>query len=131
MRYAPECATIPLGTGTAGGSLRLIRARKRTISATKRHSLISFDGQGQNSVGQSLPSNRVGLSMPKTNRSTPHTRAFRRRLRAAGGAEVLFQLPRETVALLDAIKERHGLRNRSQALLQLIEQKGAIAQQTS
>ena len=30
--------------------------------------------------------------MPKTNRSTPHTRAFRQRLRAAGGEEVLFQL---------------------------------------
>ena len=28
-----------------------------------------------------------------------------------------------TVAMLDAIKERQGLRNRSQALLQLIEQK--------
>jgi hypothetical protein len=27
--------------------------------------------------------------------------------------------------MLDAIKERQGLRNRSQALLQLIEQKGA------
>ena len=41
----------------------------------------------------------------------------------------LLQLPRETVAMLDAIKERQGLRNRSQALLQLIEQKGAAAQQ--
>jgi len=67
--------------------------------------------------------------MPKTNRSTPHTRAFRQRLRAAGGEEVLFQLPRETVAMLDAIKERQGLRSRSQALLQLIEAKGASAQQ--
>jgi hypothetical protein len=33
------------------------------------------------------------------------------------------------VAFLDEIKERQGLRNRSQALLQLIEQKGAPAQQ--
>jgi hypothetical protein len=67
--------------------------------------------------------------MPKSqHRSTPHTRAFRQRLRAAGGEEVLFQLPRETVAMLDAIKERQGLRNRSQALLQLIEAKGASAQ---
>ena len=76
-----------------------------------------------------LPSNRVGSPMPKTNRSTPHTRAFRQRLRAAGGEEVLFQLPRETVALLDELKERQGLRNRSQALLQLIEQGRATAQQ--
>ena len=58
-----------------------------------------------------------------------HVQAYRRRLVAAGGQEVLFQLPRETVAMLDAIKERQGLRNRSQALLQLIEQKGAAAQQ--
>ena len=40
-------------------------------------------------------------------------------------------MPRETVAMLDAIKQRQGLRNRSQALLQLIEQKGAAAQQTT
>jgi hypothetical protein len=33
--------------------------------------------------------------------------------------------------MLDAIKERHGLRNRSQALLELIEQKGTAAQQTT
>jgi hypothetical protein len=78
-----------------------------------------------------LPSNRVGLPVPKINRSTPHTRAFRQRLRAAGGEEVLFQLPRETVAFLDAIKKRQGLRNRSQALLQLIEQGRAAAQQTT
>ena len=35
----------------------------------------------------------------------------------------------QTVAMLDAIKERQGLRNRSQALLQLIEQGRATAQQ--
>ena len=67
--------------------------------------------------------------MPKPYRSTEHTRAYRQRLRAAGSEEVLLQLPHATVAMLDAIKERQGLRNRSQALLQLIEQKGAAAQQ--
>ncbi len=41
---------------------------------------------------------------------------------------MLFQLPGHAVAIIDAIKERHGLRNRSQALLQLIEQRGATAQ---
>jgi metal-responsive CopG/Arc/MetJ family transcriptional regulator len=41
---------------------------------------------------------------------------------------VLLQLPHATVAMLDEIKERQGLRNRSQALLQLIERKGAAAQ---
>ena len=62
--------------------------------------------------------------MLKSTRSAVNNRAYRQRLRAAGGEEVLLQLPRETVAMLDAIKDRHGLRNRSQALLQLIEQEG-------
>lgn len=49
--------------------------------------------------------------MPKPYRSTEHTRAYRQRLRAAGSEEVLLQLPRATVAMLDAIKERHGCDN--------------------
>jgi len=69
--------------------------------------------------------------MPTPSRSTEHTRAYRQRLRAAGSEEVLLQLPRATVAMLDAIKERQGLRNRSQALLQLIEQGRATARQMS
>jgi hypothetical protein len=69
--------------------------------------------------------------MLKSTRSAVNNRAYRQRLRAAGGEEVLLQLPRETVAMLDAIKDRHGLRNRSQALLQLIEQKGTAAQRTN
>jgi hypothetical protein len=56
-------------------------------------------------------------------------RLYRQRLRAAGSEEVLLQLPRATVAMLDAVKERYGLRNRSQAFLQLIDQKGAVTQQ--
>jgi hypothetical protein len=58
-----------------------------------------------------------------------HVRAYRQRQVAAGNKEVTLTLPREAVAMLDAIKERQGLRNRSQALLQLIEEKGATAQQ--
>ena len=46
---------------------------------------------------------------------------YRERLRASGAEEVLLQLPRETIALLDELKERQGLRNRSLALMQLIE----------
>lgn len=69
--------------------------------------------------------------MPKPYRSTAHTRTYRQRLRAAGNEEVLLQLPRATVAMLDAIKECQGLRNRSQALLKLIEEKGATAQQAA
>jgi hypothetical protein len=62
-------------------------------------------------------------------RIAEQVQAYRRRLAAAGGQEVLFKLPKETVAMLDEIKERQGLRNRSQALLQLIEQGRATAQQ--
>jgi hypothetical protein len=69
--------------------------------------------------------------MPKPYRSTEHTRAYRQRLRASGSEEVLLQLPRATVAMLDELKERHGLRNRSQAFLQLIERGRATAQQTT
>jgi transposase len=67
--------------------------------------------------------------MQKTTPSAIHNRVYRERLRAAGGEEVLFQLPREIVALLDELKERQGLRSRSQALMQLIEQGRATAQQ--
>jgi Ribbon-helix-helix protein, copG family len=59
--------------------------------------------------------------MPRTAATADRTKLYRQRLRAAGGEEVLFQLPRETVALLDELKERQGLRSRSQALMQLIE----------
>ena len=53
--------------------------------------------------------------------SAERIQAYRQRIRAAGSEEVLFQLPRETVAMLDEIKQSRGLRNRSQALLHLIE----------
>ena len=67
--------------------------------------------------------------MQKTSASVENSRIYRQRLRAAGAAEVLFQLPRETVALLDDLKQRQGLRSRSEALLQLIEHGRAAAQQ--
>ena len=71
-----------------------------------------------------------GPSMRSATRlsSAERNRIYRERLRAAGGEEVLFKLPSELVILLDDLKERRGLRNRSQALLQLIEEKGATAQ---
>ncbi len=49
---------------------------------------------------------------------------FRQRLRAAGREGILLQLPRETVKLLDELKVSQGLRSRSQAFLQLLEEKG-------
>jgi hypothetical protein len=60
---------------------------------------------------------------------TDKHRAYRRRLVANGNHQLVVALPRETVAFLDEIKERHGLRNRSQVLLQLIDQRREIAQQ--
>jgi Ribbon-helix-helix protein, copG family len=67
--------------------------------------------------------------MSKNARTRQYSAVYRQRIRAAGGAEVLMQLPRETVALLDELKERQGLRSRSQALLKLIEQGRETAQQ--
>ncbi len=66
--------------------------------------------------------------MQKASTSAVHNRVYRERIRAAGGEEVLFQLPRETIALIDELKERQGLRNRSMALLQLIERGMEAAQ---
>jgi hypothetical protein len=69
--------------------------------------------------------------MPNSIASSDKNLRYRQRLRAAGNEEVLLQLPRATVAMLDAIKERDGLRSRSQAFLQLIEQGKAATQQTT
>jgi hypothetical protein len=56
-------------------------------------------------------------------------RAYRRRLAENGHHQLVIALPREIVALLDELQQRQGLRNRSQAVLQLIEQGRAAAQQ--
>jgi hypothetical protein len=70
--------------------------------------------------------------MPRTARLSvaEKARINRQRRREAGIEDVLLQLPGYAVEVLDSIKERHGLRNRSQVLLQLIEEKGATAQMT-
>jgi len=60
---------------------------------------------------------------------TDKDRAYRRRIAANGGHQLVVALPREMVALLDELKERRGLRNRSQVLEQLIEQGRGAAQQ--
>jgi hypothetical protein len=71
-------------------------------------------------------------SMAKPKESTvEHVRAYRQRIRAAGLEQVLFELPPEPRELIDALKERHGLRNRSQALMQLIELGRQAAQLTT
>jgi metal-responsive CopG/Arc/MetJ family transcriptional regulator len=58
-------------------------------------------------------------------------RAYRRRLAANGRHQLVVALPRETVAFLDDLKARQGLSNRSEVLLQLIEQGRGAAQQQS
>jgi ribbon-helix-helix CopG family protein len=67
--------------------------------------------------------------MPATD-TAPETRqrAYRRRINAIGDQEVMIRLSNETVDLLDQLKKRYGLRNRGQALEQLIE-KGRVAAQ--
>jgi hypothetical protein len=42
---------------------------------------------------------------------------------------VLFRLSNETVALIDELEERQGLRNRGQVLEQLIERGRTVTQQ--
>jgi hypothetical protein len=56
-------------------------------------------------------------------------RAYRRRKLAKGRLQFIADLPRETVAFLDELKERQGLRNRGQVLEQLIERGRTAAQQ--
>lgn len=56
-------------------------------------------------------------------------RAYRRRLVERGRLQFIADLPRETLALLDEIKERQGLRNRGQVLEQLLEQRREVTQQ--
>ena len=63
---------------------------------------------------------------------TPHHdrgRAYRRKIAAKGRFQFIADLPRETVAFLDELKERQGLRNRSLVLEQLIEKGRSVAQQ--
>jgi hypothetical protein len=66
---------------------------------------------------------------PDTTPESEKYRAYRRRLVAKGRHQLIVDLPRETVALIDELKQRQGLRNRSQVLLQLIEQGRQVAQQ--
>jgi hypothetical protein len=56
-------------------------------------------------------------------------RAYRRRIIAAGEQEVLFRLSNDTIALIDELKKRHGLRNRGQVVEQAFQQRRETAQQ--
>jgi hypothetical protein len=63
------------------------------------------------------------------NQGSDRGRAYRRRIIAKGRLQFIADLPRETVAFLDELKERQGLRNRGQVLEQLIEIGRSAAQQ--
>lgn len=73
--------------------------------------------------------------MPKATISSQQSEGrnirYRQRLRRAGIQEAIFQLPDETMALIDEIKEREGLRSRSLALMQLIERWREATRQTA
>ena len=56
-------------------------------------------------------------------------RAYRAKIAAKGRLQFIADLPRETVAFLDELKERQGLRNRSLVLEQLIEKGRTAAHQ--
>ena len=66
---------------------------------------------------------------PNDNALGEKYRAYRRRLVAKGRHQFIADLQQETVAFIDDLKERQGLRNRGQVLEQLIEQGRAAAQQ--
>lgn len=61
------------------------------------------------------------MTITSTNTVSDKDRAYRRRQAAAGRHQLIVALPTETVALIDLLKQQQGLRNRSQALLQMIE----------
>jgi len=65
------------------------------------------------------------LTMPANDKD----RAYRRRLTEKGRRQLIVALPKETVALIDELKQRYGLRSRSQVLQQLIERGRAATQQ--
>jgi metal-responsive CopG/Arc/MetJ family transcriptional regulator len=70
----------------------------------------------------------MGVRMEKTGIYDKH-RAYRERIAANGNHQLVLALPRETVAFLDELQKRRGLRNRSQAVLQLIERGREVTQQ--
>ena len=68
--------------------------------------------------------------MSRTENATSDVyRAYRQRKVANGRLQFIADLPRETLAFIDEIKQRQGLRNRGQVLELLIEKGRTAAQQ--
>ncbi len=66
--------------------------------------------------------------MEKVSAAALHLKNYRERRRAAGLVAALFELPQETIDLIDDLKKRQDLPNRNLALLQLIERGKAATQ---
>lgn len=67
--------------------------------------------------------------MPTTDAPTDKDRAYRRRLAAEGRRQLIVALPQEMIEAIDELKQRRGLRSRSQVLMELIERGRQPAQQ--
>ena len=63
-----------------------------------------------------------------TAESTDKDRAYRRRLASKGRRQLIVDLPQEMIETIDELKQRRGLRSRSQVLMELIE-RGRMATQ--
>jgi hypothetical protein len=60
---------------------------------------------------------------------TDKDRAYRRRLASKGRRQLIVDLPQEMIETIDELKQRRGLRSRSQVLMELIERGRQPAQQ--
>jgi hypothetical protein len=67
--------------------------------------------------------------MPPSQEDPDKDRAYRRRLAAKGRRQLIVALPQDMIATIDELKQRHGLRSRSQVLMELIERGRQPAQQ--
>jgi len=56
-----------------------------------------------------------------TSDTTDKDRAYRRRLASKGHRQLVVDLPQEMIEKIDELKQRRGLRSRSQVLMELIE----------
>jgi hypothetical protein len=78
-----------------------------------------------------VPNQMNAASVSRPNRRRPSKPSRRSKIARCPTSDswLRLSLPRDAVALLDELKVRQGTRNRSQALMQLIGQKGAPDQQ--
>jgi hypothetical protein len=67
--------------------------------------------------------------MPRSAATVDKDRAYRRRMAAEGRRQLVIALPQEMISAIDELKLRRGLKNRSQVLMELIEQGRQPAQQ--